>query len=167
MEYPGKRPVSTETYAPSSVVKAGRWIDSAGDQITVHGARAAAVALFDFSQADVDNRTGNPPSRLTGVNFGPAMVELGENVADKSFCTTDNQGRTVLADGDSEEVLCYVHTGGNAGELREAFVLPNYDTRTPAAALADLAGGATLADVITAFNALLARQRNQKVIKAA
>jgi hypothetical protein len=148
-------------------VKAARWIDHNGDQIAVAGARAAAVALFDFSQADVDNRSGNPPSRLTGINFGPAMVELGENVPDKSFCTTDNQGRTVVADGDNEEVLCYVHTGGNAGEPREAFVLPNYAPRNPAAALADLAGGATLADVVNAFNALLARQRLQKVIKAA
>ncbi len=167
MEYPGKRPVSTETYAPSAVVKAGRWIDKNGDQISVHGSRAVAVAQFDFSQADVDNRAGNPPSRLTGINFGPAMVELGETVADKSFCTTDNVGRTVVADGDNEEVLCYVHKGGNAGEFREAFVLPNFDTRNPAAALADLAPGATLADLINAFNGLLARQRLQKVIKAA
>jgi hypothetical protein len=167
MEYPGKRPVSTEVYAPSAIVKAGRWIDRNGDQVTLAGSRAAAVALFDFSHTDVDNRSGNPPSRLTGVNFGPAMVELGETIADKSFCTTDNQGRTVVADADNDEVLCYVHTGGNAGELREAFVLPNNDTRNPAAALADLPGGATLADVITAFNGLLARQRLQKVIKAA
>lgn len=167
MEYPGKTPVSTETYAPSAVVKAGRWIDKNGDQVTAAGSRAAAVALFDFSQSDVDNRNGNPPSRLTGVNFGPAMVELGETVPDKSWCTTDNQGRTVVADGDNEEVLCYVHTGGNAGEQREAFVLPNYDTRTPAAALADLAPGATVADVVTAFNSLLARHRLQKLIKAA
>jgi hypothetical protein len=167
MEYPGKRPVSTETYAPSAIVKAGRWIDKNGDQITVAGSRAAAVARFDFSQNDVDNVNGNPPSRLTGVNFGPAMVELGETVPDKSFCTTDNQGRTVLADGDNEEVLCYVATGGNVGEQREAFVFVNYDSRNPAAALADLAGGATTADVVTAFNALLARLRLQKVLKAA
>jgi hypothetical protein len=167
MEYPGKRPVSTETYAPSAVVKGGRWIDSNGDQITIAGTRAAAIAQFDFSQRDVDNRNGNPPSRLTGVNFGPAIVELGDTVPDKSFCTTDNQGRTIVADGENEEVLCYVHTGGGAGEFREAFVLPNFDTRTPAAALADLPGGATLADVITAFNALLARQRSQKLLKAA
>lgn len=167
MEYPGKRPVSTEVFAPSAVVAAGRWIDRNGDQITAHGSRAAAVALFDFSEADVANRNGSPPSRLTGINFGPAMVELGETVPDKSFCATDNVGRTIVADGDNEEVLCYVHVGGSAGERREAFVLASYDTRTPAAALADLAGGATLADVITAFNALLARQRLQKVIKAA
>jgi hypothetical protein len=167
MEYPGKTPVSTEVYAPSAIVKAGRWIDSNGDQIASAGARAAAVALFDFSQSDVDNRSGSPPSRLTGVNFGPAMVELGDTVPDKSFCTTDNQGRTIVADGENEEVLCYVHTGGSAGDRREAFVLPNFDTRTPAAALADLAGGATLADVINTVNGLLARQRLQKLIKAA
>ena len=167
MEYPGKRPFSTETFAPSAVVKAGRWIDKHGDQVTGHGSRAAAVALFDFSQSDVDNRNGNPPSRLAGVNFGPAMVELGENVPDKSYCTTDNQGRTVVADGDNEEVLCYVHTAGNTGEVREAFVLKNDDTRTPAAALADLPGNATVADLITAHNALLARQRLQKILKAA
>lgn len=167
MDYPGRTPLSTETYAPSAVVRAGRWIDANGDQIMVAGTRGAAVALFGFSQSDVDNRNGNPPSRLTGVNFGPALVELGETVPDKSYCTTDAQGRTVVADSDNDEILCYVHLGGNAGELREAFVLPNYDTRRPAAALADLAGGATLADVITAFNALLARQRTQKILKAA
>lgn len=167
MEYPGRRPVSTEVYAPSAVVKAGRWIDKNGDQVTAPGSRAAAVALFDFSQADVENRNGNPASRLTGINFGPAMVELGETVPDKSLCTTDNLGRTVVADGDNEEVLCYVHIGGNAGDRREAFVLPNADTRNPAAALADLPGNATTADLITAFNALLARQRLQKIIKAA
>jgi hypothetical protein len=167
MEYPAKKPVATEVYAPSTVVKAGRWIDKSGDQITVAGSRAAAVALFDFSQSDVDNRNGNPPSRLTAVNFGPVSVELGETVPDKSFCTTDNIGRTVVADGDNDEVLGYVHTGGNAGEFREAFVLRNNDTRNPAAALADLAGGATTADVVTAFNALLARLRQQKTLKAA
>jgi hypothetical protein len=167
MEYPAKKPVATEVYAPSAVVKAGRWIDKSGDQITVAGTRAAAVALFDFSQADVDNRNGNPPSRLTAVNFGPVSVELGETVADKSFGTTDNVGRTVLADNDNDETLCYIHTGGNAGEFREAFVLGNYDTRNPAAALADLAGGATAADIVTAFNALLARLRLQKTLKAA
>lgn len=167
MEYPGKTPLSTETYAPSGVVKAGRWIDKNGDQTTVAGSRAAAVAFDDFSQNDVDNRNGNPPSRLTGVNFGPTMVELGETVPDKSFGTTDGVGRTVVADTDNDEVLCYVHIGGNSGERREAFVLPNFDTRLPAAALADLPGNATLADVITAFNGLLARQRVQKIIKAA
>lgn len=167
MEYPGKRPVSTEVYAPSAVVKAGRWIDTNGDQVTVAGSRAAAVALFDFSDADIANRTGNPPSRLTGINFGPAKVELGETVADKSFCTTDNTGRTVVADADNDEVLCYVHTGGSAGELREAFVLSNLSPRNPAAALADLPGGATAADIVTAFNALLARLRTQKTLKAA
>jgi hypothetical protein len=167
MEYPGKTPVSTEVYAPSAVVKAGRWIDSNGDQITVAASRGVAVALFDFSQSDVDNRNGIPPARLTGVNFGPVIVELGDTVPDKSFCTTDNQGRTIVADGDNEEVLCYVHTGGAVGDRREAFVLPNYATRTPAAALADLAGGATLGDVITTVNGLLARQRLQKAIKAA
>lgn len=167
MEYPGRTPVSTEMYAPSAVVKAGRWIDSNGDQVTVAGTRAVAVSLFGFSQSDADNRNGSPPSRMTAVNFGPAMVELGETVPDKSYCTTDAQGRTIVAIADNAEILCYVHVGGNAGELREAFVLPNYDTRRPAAALADLAGGATLADVITAFNALLARHRVQKLIKAA
>lgn len=167
MEYPGRTPVSTETYAPSGVVLAGRWIDNNGDQITVAGSRAAAVAMFGFSQSDVENRSGYPPSRLTGINFGPAMVQLGETVPDKTYCTTDNQGRTVVADGDNDEVLCYVHIGGNAGEMREAFVFRNHDTRTPAAALADLAPGASLADVITAFNALLVRERLQKSIKAA
>ena len=167
MDYPGRRPLSTETYAPSAVVKAGRWIDKNGDQVTLAGSRAAAIAFADFSQAEVDNRNGTPPSRLVGINFGPAMAELGETVPDKSFCTTDNVGRTVVADGDNEEVLCYVHTGGSSGELREVFVLPNIDTRNPAAALADLAGGATLGDVITAFNALLARLRTQKTLKAA
>ena len=167
MEYPGRRPLSTETYAPSAVVRAGRWIDKNGDQVTVAGSRAAAIAMFDFSQADVDNRNGNPPSRLAGINFGPAMAELGETVPDKTFCATDNVGRTVIADTDNDEVLCYVHAGGNAGEMREVFVLPNFDTRNPAAALADLAGGATLGDVITAFNALLARLRLQKTLKAA
>lgn len=167
MEYPARKPVATESFAPSATVKAGRWIDKNGDSVSVAGSRGVAVALFDFSQADVDNRSGNPPSRLTGVTFGPVSVELGETVADKSFCTTDNVGRTVLADGDNEEVLCYVHTGGNAGEFREAFLFANYDTRNPAAALADLAGGATTADVVTAFNALLARLRLQKTLKAA
>ena len=167
MEYPARVPVSTETYAPSTVVKAGRWIGGTGDQITVAGSRAAAVAQFDFSQSDVDNRTGNPPSRLTGINFGPAPVELGENVPDGSYCTTDNQGRTIVADGDNDEVLCYVHFGGNTGEFRESFVFQNHDARRPAAALADLAAGATVAEVVSAFNGLLARQRLQKVIKAA
>jgi hypothetical protein len=101
------------------------------------------------------------------VTFGPVSAELGETIPDKSFCTTDNVGRTILADGDNDEVLCYVQTGGNAGEFREAFVLSNYDARNPATALADLAGGATLADVITAFNGLLARLRLQKTLKAA
>ena len=167
MEYPAKKPVATEVFAPSAIVRAGRWIDKNGAQVTVAGSRAAAVALFDFSQSDVDNRNGNPPSRLTAVTFGPVSVELGETVADKSFCTTDNVGRTVVADTDNDELLCYVHTGGNAGEFREAFVLANYDTRNPAAALADLAGGATTADIVTAFNGLLARLRLQKTLKAA
>jgi hypothetical protein len=167
MDYPGRTPVSTESYAPSSVVKAGRWIDKDGNQVTVAGSRAAAVAFGDFSQSDVDNRNGSPPSLLTGIDFGPALVELGETISDKSFCTTDNTGRTVVADGDNEEVLCYVAIGGNAGESREAFVFANTDTRTPAAALADLPGGATTADLITAVNALLARQRLQKIIRAA
>lgn len=167
MEYPGRRPFSTAAYAPSTTVKMGRWIDNNGDPISAAGTRGAAVALFDFSQADVDNRSGNPPARLAAVNFGPAMVELGETVPDKSFCTTDNVGRTILADGDNEEILCYVPTGGNAGDYREAFIFANYATRNPAAALADLAGGATLGDVITAFNALLARLRTQKTLKAA
>ncbi|MGN6187194.1 MAG: hypothetical protein ACTHQM_26455 [Thermoanaerobaculia bacterium] len=86
---------------------------------------------------------------------------------DKSFCTTDSTGRTVVADGENEEVLCYVHIGGNAGEMREAFVLSNVGTRTPAAPLSDLPGTATVADLITALNALLARQRVQKIIRAA
>lgn len=167
MEYPARRPLSSETYKPSALVKAGRWIDKNGDQITVAGSRAVAVALFDFSQSDVDNRNGTPPSTLTAVNFGPVPVELGETVPDNSFCTTDNTGRTVVADADNDEVLCFVAAGGNAGEFREAFVFANYAARNPAAALADLAGGATLADVITAFNALLARMRSQKALKAA
>ncbi len=144
--------------APTVAVTAGRWVDAAGAQIAVTGARAYGVAFSDFSATDVANASKTPATKLTVTILGFAEVELGAQVNDRTFCTTDNVGRTVPATNANDEVLCFVPKGDTAaGKRVRALVLKNYDTRQPAAAVTDLTntfgtGDGAIADVGAAFN---------------
>ena len=53
-----------------------------------------------------------------------------------------------------------------AGNLVKATSETDIDNHPPDTAIADLAGGASLADVITKVNAILAALRTQKVVAA-
>lgn len=172
--------------APTAAVTAGRWVDAAGAQIAVAGARGYGVAFADFSATDVANASKTPATKLTVTILGFAEVELGANVNDRTFCTTDNVGRTVPATNANDEVLCFVPKGDTAaGKRVRALVLKNYDTRQPAAAVPDItnivgtADGALVdvgasfnqatlnnnfADVAAKVNALAAALRLQKII---
>jgi hypothetical protein len=159
--YPSLLP---DRFKPSQTVTKGRWIAETGNHVTA-GVRAAALAGDDFSARQLEHVGDEPGERLTAIRLGYGETELGGTIPDNSFVTYDAvTAKTIVANvatTPSEQIVGFMAKGGIAGDRRQVLVLTMFDMRIASAAIPDLAGGATLADVIAKVNVILARDRAQ------
>ena len=134
-------PLQVVVTKPTAVVTKGRWVDNDGNQMTVANARARGLARQGFSASEVSTAAlGFMSITLAVVILGYESAELGDTVADNTWVTTDNQGRTIAATAGAE-ILGFIEKGGDVGDKRPVFVVTAISNpRVPSAAIADLTG---------------------------
>lgn len=110
---------------PTVVVDLGMAIDKDGNKITTAGAEVTAVALDDFTQADIDSNTANPGAakKLTGVTLGTCRALLGGTVAKGDKLAVDTAGKFQVATAGQSPALT-AREAGASGDLIEAFKNP-------------------------------------------
>jgi hypothetical protein len=158
--YGKERLILTEPFGPpTTVVDLGMAIDKDGNKITVAGAEVPAIALDDFTQADIDANAANPTikKKLTGVTLGTCKTLLGVGgcAAGDKLAVETATGKFIVAVA-GQYVAAIAREAGVAGDLIEAFKVPtrrgvasaDYGALTHAVGTAD----GTVADVGGAFN---------------
>jgi hypothetical protein len=107
----------TETLTPTAAVTRCRFVDAAGNQLTVAGARSLGVSIDALTADDL------AAARNIGVVIiGVAELEVGAAVAKNAKLTSDNQGRGITA-GAGQSVNAIARTAGAAAGDRISALL--------------------------------------------
>lgn len=120
-----ERLILTEVFgAPSATVDLGMAIDKDGNKITTAGAEVMAVALDDFTQADIDSNTANPglTLKISGVTLGVCRALLGGTVAKGDKLAVDTAAKFQVATA-GQAIALIAREAGASGDLISAFKL--------------------------------------------
>lgn len=132
----------TDTRKPTAAVTRCRFVDDAGNQLAVAGARALGIAQDTLSAADITNS-----ERTTITILGIEELEVGAATAQFAKLASDNVGRGVTAVAGDVFNAIGLEAGSAAGDRVPALIVHGV---VPAAATS----GAALAALETEVNNL-------------
>jgi hypothetical protein len=145
-------PALTETFVPASAVTAWRFVDKAGLNLTVAGARAYGVAA-PFDTTTATDATNKKPIAVT--TLGVAVLEINATITKGDPLTSDANAMGIKwTPGSGKALSAIAREDGVAGDRIPVFMLPQ-DPQLPAGQAVLVAGTVTVTTPLVTANSII------------